>query len=100
MLFMCILGFSNTVQSAESFQLLGDNENRSKVTQVAYSYYPDKSELRVQLTLVNRQVKTGVYNNEHVITHLLKLLSNNTDNLYCSYEGSNLIAIGKFLSHQ
>ena len=100
MLFMCFLVISNIGQSSESFQLFGNNENRGKVYQAAYSYYPDKGELRVQLTLVSRQVKTGVYQNEHVVNNLLRLFSSNLGDLYCSYDGNNLIAIGKFSNLQ
>jgi len=95
-LFLFCLLFINISQSADSFRLFGESQNRSKVIQSAFSYYPENTELRVQLTLENRQVKTGVYCNEKVVNHLLTILSKDTYELYCSYEGNKLLAIGVF----
>jgi len=95
-LFLFCLLFFNISQSADSTRLFGESENRSKVVQSAFSYYPEDPELRVQLTLENRQVKTGIYRNEIVVNHLLTLLSKDTDELYCAYEGNKLLAIGEF----
>jgi len=95
-LFLFCLLFINISQGADSIRLFGENQNRSKVVQSAFSYYPENAELRVQLVLENRQVKTGIYRDEKVISHLLTILSKETNELYCSYDGNRLLAIGEF----
>lgn len=93
---LCFVTFYNNALAGVSFQLFDDDQNRSKVIQVAYAYYPVSSELRVQLTLENRQVKYGSFSNETLINNILTVLSQHENDLYCSYEGNAIIAIGRF----
>ena len=93
---LCLLIFYNNALAGVPFQLFDEGQNRGKVIQVAYAYFPSDSELRVQLTLENRQVKYGSFNNEALINNLLVVLSKPENDIYCSYEGNAIIAIGRF----
>ena len=87
-----------TVLWAEPVQLFEPTDSRSRVLLAAYAYYPDNTELRVRLTLENRQVKSGLYRNADVIRHLLALLSGNEHELFCTYKGNSILAV--FTEHK
>ena len=95
-LFYCtlIVVFSvSSVAGQDPVDLFEATDSRGKVIRAAYAYYPEKVELRVRLTLDNRMVKSGLYQNETVIEHLIFLLSDRDRELYCTYKGNAILAI-------
>ena len=73
-------------------ELLEAGANRAPVRNTTYAYYPETSELRVQLVLENRQVKSGRFVDPDVITHLLAILSRGS-NLVCVFDGNAIVAV-------
>lgn len=68
-------------------------DSRARVTNVAYSYYPDKAELRVRLTLANGFEKYAVYRDAVVIQNVLTVLRHDVKKLHCIYRDNDVIAI-------
>ena len=81
------------VVEAESVRLFEVNDSRSKVVEAAYAYYPDKAELRVRLTLANRQVKSGRYRDTEVVRHMLALLPDSDRELFCTFKGNTILSV-------
>ncbi len=85
---------SIVVRAADPIRFYGATDNRARVAQSSYAYYPQAAELRVRLTLVNRQVKSGRYRDPVVVGHLLTLLSNSRPGeLFCVYDGNDILTI-------